>query len=163
MDIKGSKPVEVRRTSGEDIPKLAAYKVDQLNEIYEHPDDDEARDLKDRIRKFLSKHLDEGDMFCYIAISSGKIVGSACLMIRDSQPVYDLFDRGKLGYVMNIHTSEEYRGLGITNQLVQRIIDSAREAGIEYIHVHCSEDMTRFYSKLGFSEVTAREMKLVLN
>jgi ribosomal protein S18 acetylase RimI-like enzyme len=158
----GSETIEIRRLLKEDIPEIAAFRVRYLNEVFEHPEDEESRRLEQRISDFLSKHMELGDMYCYIACSSNRIVGSVCMMIRQSPPVYELFEQGNLGYLMNIHTIEEFRGRGITKDLIQKVIELAGDLGIDYIHLHCTEDMTRFYSKLGFSEVTAREMRMVL-
>jgi len=163
MSGKEINGVEIRKASIDDIAKLAAYRVGHLDELFDHTEDEDSMILMDRMKGFLEKHFESGDMLCYLALSSGNIVGSACMMVRETPPVYDLFDNGKLGYLMNIHTSGEFTGQGITKELVERVISEARGSGIEYIHLHCNDDRTRFYSKLGFSEVLAHEMKMELN
>jgi GNAT superfamily N-acetyltransferase len=65
---------------------------------------------------------------------------------------------GLQAIVQNVYTEPEWRRRGLAALLIKRIIDWAREQGIESVVLHASKEGRGVYERLGF--VATTEMRL---
>ncbi len=81
-------------------------------------------------------------------------------MVFDKHPPGPLNDTGEIAYIMNMSTDPEYRRMGVTREILNKIIEFIRKKGVKLITVHTTEVAKPLYSKFGF--VDSNEMKLSL-
>jgi ribosomal protein S18 acetylase RimI-like enzyme len=94
--------------------------------------------------------LRDPDYELWVAEVDGEIVGFIDLWI-----IHDFCHGGKLSYIQNLYVTPEYRGLGAGSQLLQKIIERAKEGGALEIHVVTEFDNERaiqLYRKHGLTK-----------
>jgi GNAT superfamily N-acetyltransferase len=94
-----------------------------------------------------------------------KIVAGAGVQLREVPPHPQPDASGKIeivcgrqAIIQNVYTEREWRRRGLAALLIKRIIDWAREQGIESLVLHASDEGRAVYQRLGFIQTT--EMRL---
>ena len=93
--------------------------------------------------------LDE--QFIFVAEEDEKIVGFITGEILHKEEWYTV----QLGTINNLYVLEDYRHKGIGKQLMQTMMNSFREKGIETFELYAfsnNVDALKFYEKLGFKK-----------
>jgi len=65
------------------------------------------------------------------------------------------------GYIMNMYTDPAWRGRGVASLIVRAILDFARAAGVQQVHLHASAQGRPVYERAGFVAL-ATEMGISL-
>jgi len=76
-----------------------------------------------------------------VAVDNGKVIGCGALHVLWED----------LAEVRSVAISEELRGKGIGNQILERIIERARELGLS--RIFCLTFETKFFGRHGFEEI----------
>ncbi len=76
-----------------------------------------------------------------VAVEDGKVIGCGALHVLWED----------LAEVRSVAISEELRGKGIGNQILERIIERARELGLA--RIFCLTFETKFFGRHGFEEI----------
>lgn len=74
-----------------------------------------------------------------VAVYNSKVIGHARLFLENN-----------IGQISQVAVAEEYRGMNIGSQIINRICDVAREFKAEYVELNSREFAISFYEKLGF-------------
>jgi ribosomal protein S18 acetylase RimI-like enzyme len=131
---------EIRRADKSDVSKLMS-----LAEEFMHG----TATYEERL-SILENSLRDPDYELWIAKVSGEIVGFIDLWV-----IHDFCHGGMLSYIQNLYVAPKYRGLGIGSQLLQKIIERAKERGALEIHVVTKFDNERaiqLYKKHGLTK-----------
>jgi len=102
-------------------------------------------DSKDRFELFLEKNTN----LSLLAEENGIIVGT----------VLGSFD-GRRGYIQKVVINKTYRGKGLGQQLVEKVIVKLRVAGATYIPISVEEKLVHFYENCGFKKTTQVPMNI---
>ena len=89
--------------------------------------------------------------FIFVAEENEKIVGFITGEILSKKEWYTV----QLGTINNLYVLEEYRHKGIGKQLMQTMMNSFKEKGIETFELYAfsnNVDALKFYEKLGFKK-----------
>jgi GNAT superfamily N-acetyltransferase len=93
-----------------------------------------------------------------------KIVAGAGVQLREVPPHPMPDAKGKIDIVsgrqviiQNVYTEPEWRRRGLASLLIKRILDWAREEGIDSIVLHASDEGRAVYERLGF--IVTNEMR----
>ena len=91
----------------------------------------------------------------------GRIVAGAGVQLREVPPHPQINANGKVDIVsgrqaiiQNVFTEPEWRRHGLAALLIKRIIDWARERGIDSLVLHASDEGRALYERLGFISTT---------
>ena len=57
---------------------------------------------------------------------------------------------GKIAYITNVYTRNEYRKQGIATKLLELIIDEIKYKGCKFVRLHASSEGKKLYEKIGF-------------
>ena len=150
--------IEIRTAKYEDIEKIVEYRMDFLYEISGNKMTDEYRES---IVKYFTNNINSDSMLCYLAVEDGKIISTVVTCIYYVIPKMDN-STGKIGYVFNVYTLKEYRGRGISEQLMRKMIEHAKIIGIKELGLNSEIEAISLYKRLGFNCVD-REMVLMLD
>lgn len=74
-----------------------------------------------------------------VAVYNSKVIGHARLFLENN-----------FGQISQVAVAEEYRGMNIGSQVINRIVDIARKFKAEYVELNSREYAISFYEKLGF-------------
>ena len=161
MEIESDR-INYRRANIDDIEVLIDYRVRFLNELYNHPEDDETEILRKALREYFSEAIPSNDFIAWLAEYNGKIIGTSGMVVWQMPARYGGLESGKLGYILNLYIIPEARRKGICTRLLNELIEEAKSLGLTYLHLHASEDGINIYRKAGFAEPDQIELKLRL-
>lgn len=161
MQIESEK-ISYRMANIDDVEALVSYRIRFLNELYNHPEDDETETLRKSLREYFSRAIPSNDFVAWLAEYNGKVIGTSGMVIWRRPANYGGLESGRLGYILNLYTLPEARKKGICTRLLNELIKEAKLLGLKYLHLHATEDGISIYRKAGFVEPDQIELKLKL-
>ena len=104
---------------------------------------------------FLSEHL-ERDLFAWIALDGETLAAAGFLQVIQVmwQPAAP---EGNYGRIINILTWPEFRHQGLAREIMQALIQKARELDLAYIDLDASPEGQPLYESLGFTLLQAKQ------
>jgi len=161
MKIEKDK-INYRRANIGDIEFLVDYRVRFLNELYNHPEDDETEILRKALHQYFSEAIPSNNFIAWLAEYNGKIIGTSGMVVWRMPARYWGLESGTLGYILNLYTVPDARRRGICTRLLNELIKEAKSLGLKYLHLHSSEEGMNIYRKAGFVEPDQTELMLRL-
>lgn len=131
-----SKVREYKIATKEDIDEIVRIRSNAVKPL----------ELEANTRDYLTKHLGRD---CYVALCEGK--GIAMLVLFNYAPNRFSYT-GRAGYLQAVYTEPEYRNQGVSTNLIQLIIEKAKELRLDYIELQASDMGVSMYKKLGFEQ-----------
>ncbi len=150
-----------RRATTEDIPALVEYRVRFLNELHNHPENDETKTVRKSLLEYFTKAIPSNDFIAWVAYDE-KIIGTGGMVVWQIPARYGGVESGKLGYLLNFYTVPEARRKGIGTRLSNELIKEAKSLGLKDLRLHASKDGINIYKKAGFVEPKQPELVLKL-
>ena len=146
MAETGDRTIEIREARLQDLQAIAAL-LDQLAEATSLHSPVEWASLKSSFQTMLRCP----DIYRnYLAVDGGRIVGLVSLILYKT-----LLHAGGTALINELVVAEGARGRGIGRRLVQRVIEVAREQGMDEVEVGTEKDnipARRFYKSQGFDQ-----------
>jgi GNAT superfamily N-acetyltransferase len=144
-----------------DIDLLVNYRLQFLTELFGiQPAETEAA-LKESLNGYFRKALTDGTYTCRIAWQDKLAIGLGGMVSWQKPGSYKM-PGGKVGYILNMYTLPAYRKRGIGSRLLEKLMSAAKEAGIEILELHATDDGAPVYRKYGFSEPKSPVMEMKL-
>lgn len=139
----------IRQANTGDIDKLAILRVEhQKAEGKEEYDCDDII-LQNNSKIFLDKHLNN-DYFLFIKEINNEIIATCAIQIIEYLPLYTNLS-GKVGYISNVYTKEQYRNRGFQKELMKECIDFLKSKNIIIAELGTSNPIAiNLYKKFGF-------------
>lgn len=157
-----SEELRYRRASVDDVETLVRYRIRFLNELHNHPDDEETEILRKSLREYFAKAIPSHAFIAWLAEYNGRIVGTGGMVVWERPANYGGLESGRLGYILNCYTIPEARRKGICTRLLCELIKEAKSLGLRYLHLNATEDGMQIYRKAGFAEPDDTELMLRL-
>ena len=154
------KEIVYRRGTLDDIQALVDLRVRFLNELLNHPENNETRVVRKPLLEYFTEAIPSRDFVAWVAEYGGKIVATSGMVVWQKPALYGGVESGKLGYLLNFYTIPEARGKGIATRLLNELIGEAKSMGLRYVHLHASKDGEPIYRKAGFVEPKMPELVL---
>ena len=109
--------------------------------------------------KWIKNKMSENELVGFIArTSDGKVGGSGCLWIRETQP-RPTSPLLKEPYLLSMFVEKAFRRKGVARLIVQSAIAWARERGYNGITLHASDAGSPPYESLGFEPTNEVRLK----
>ena len=106
-----------------------------------------ASDLKkDKALAILNQIKSNPYHLIFVAEKDGRVVGSTTLLI---EPKF-IHKGGLVGHIEDVVVASHMQGQGIGKKLVETCLKHAKEKGCYKTILDCSDELKRFYEKLGF-------------
>ena len=156
------KEIVYRRGTLDDVQALVDLRVRFLNELLNHPENNETRVVRKSLLEYFTEAIPSRDFVAWVAERGGKIVATSGMVVWQKPALYGGVESGKLGYLLNFYTIPEARGKGIATRLLNELIGEAKSMGLRYVHLHASKDGEPIYRKAGFVEPKMPELVLRL-
>jgi hypothetical protein len=80
MEIENDR-INYRRANIKDVEVLIDFRVRFLNELYNHPEDDETEILRKALREYFSEAIPSNDFIAWLAEYNGKIIGTSGMVV----------------------------------------------------------------------------------
>jgi GNAT superfamily N-acetyltransferase len=140
-----------------DIDMLVNRRVDFLSEHFGMHTEEAVADLKKHLQVYFHDHLNK-TYICWLAKDVEEVVGIGGMTIRE-HPGSFRNPTGRMGYIMNMYTLPAYRNRGIAYTILEKLIASGKQLGINMFELHATRLGEPVYLKYGFqlhSEPTYR-------
>ncbi len=151
----------LRRASLSDIETLIKYRIVFLSETYGTRSYEMEAALEQSLREYFTASLKSDSFVSWIAEYESKPVGFSGLVIREQPGNFEV-PCGKTGYILNMFTINEFRKNGICSLLLQKLIEEAKQKGIEKLELHATSEGEPVYTQLGFIEPHDKALEIVI-
>ena len=136
-----------RKATMNDVAKLMELRKQQLIDEGIEP----SINMDGELRAFFEHKLSDGTLTQWLVEDQGEVVACGAVLFYEFPPSYTN-KTGKKAYIANMFTDENYRGRGIAKELLAKLIEEVRAAGISKIWLGASEMGRPVYRKFGFTE-----------
>lgn len=147
----------VRAATLDDMELLIRHRRGMLEDMGRYPQalfDQHDRDYEPWARQ----RLESGELVGFIADVEGRAVASACLWLKERQPVPG-FRGGRVPYLMSVFTERDCRKQGHAAKLTQAAMEWAKEKGYPLVALHASAMGRGIYEKLGFQRTWEMQLR----
>lgn len=147
----------IKKATSADVENILNNRMDFLYRLTGKQQSDEFREAT---REYLYNHISDNSLVCYIASNDRLIVSCVifCIYSVIPKPSNVL---GKIAYVFNVYTLEEFRGKGLATKLMKNAINDVKQLGVGEVYLSATDDGKSIYERLQF-KYEDREMLLKL-
>ncbi|MED3560996.1 GNAT family N-acetyltransferase [Bacillus xiapuensis] len=139
--------MKYRKANLDDLYKLIDLRKKQLVDEGIEPNIDIDTELND----FFINKLSDGSLIQWLVEDNEEIIACGAVIFYEFPPTYTN-KSGKKAYITNMYTKENYRGQGIATNLLTKLVDETKNAGITKIWLGASKLGRPVYKKFGFKE-----------
>lgn len=136
-----------RKLTQNDLDIFIEMRINQLQE----EGADSKLDLKPQLYCYYKKHLEDGTFISWLAIDNEKIVGTSGISLVEKPPYYSN-PYGKIGILSSMYTLKEYRRKGIARELLDRVVNEAKDYGCGTVQITASDMGVLLYTNYGFDK-----------
>lgn len=137
--------ITYRRLEEKDLPTFIEMRINQLREEGAR----EKINLTPALEDYYKRHMADGTFSSWLAIDGEKIVGTSGMSYVEKPPYFGCLN-GKLGLLSSMYTNPNYRRMGIATELLNRVVEDAREYGCATIQITASNEGVKLYTAYGF-------------
>lgn len=155
----------IRPATPHDAPVLAKHRVEMFRDMGRLDSEATALELRAASEPMLGEWVAAGTYVGWLAeplSRPGLVVGGAGVQLRPMLPRPAGGGPGVVAgpeaYVMNVFVERAWRHRGIAAQLMEHVLNYARERRIRLVSLHASDEGRPLYEKLGF--IATNEMRL---
>ncbi len=148
----GKSMLEYRKAGIEDIGLLAETRGAFLVELKDVHSAEERAAAEQANREYFERAIPDGSFIAWITMDGEKVAGTSGICFYDVPP-HGKIPHGKVAYIMNMYTKEEYRGRGIATELFRRITQEAIDRSVDKITLNATDVGKPLYQKYGFEDV----------
>jgi ribosomal protein S18 acetylase RimI-like enzyme len=132
-----------------DVPALVKCRKQQL--IDEGLPAVPVSNIDEQLAEYFIAAITDGTFVSWVMEVDGEIIATSGLCYYSLPPNFSNAT-GKNAYITNMYTKPEYRRRGIATELLNMVIDEARNRGYRVIRLHTSEYGKSIYEKAGFTD-----------
>lgn len=136
-----------RKLKEADLDTFIEMRINQLQE----EGAEAVFDLKPQLFEYYKKHLTDGTFVSWLAIDEEKIVGTSGMSFVEKPPYYTN-PSGKIGLLSSMYTLKEYRRKGIAQELLDRVVNEAKNYGCGAVQITASDMGVLLYTDYGFKK-----------
>lgn len=137
--------IEYRKLSEKELDIFIEMRINQLKEEGAKEDND----LKPALRDYYNRHMKDGTFVSWIAVDDDKIIGTSGMSFVEKPPYFGC-PSGKIGLLSSMFTNPHYRRKGIGKELLNRVVEEARNYGCGTVQITASDMGVKLYTAYGF-------------
>ena len=105
--------------------------------------------IDDELEKYFSAGIADKGLLVWLATEEEGIIGTAGVCFLQYPPSFTN-PTGKIAYITNVYTRDEYRNRGIATKLLELIMEEIKAEGCKFARLHASAQGKGLYEKMGF-------------
>lgn len=137
--------IEYKRLTENELDTFIEMRINQLRE--EGAEDN--IDLKPYLKDYYHRHMKDNTFVSWIALDRDKIIGTSGMSFVEKPPYFGC-PTGKIGLLSSMFTNPDYRRMGIAKELLNRVIEDAKEYGCSTVQITASDMGVKLYTAYGF-------------
>ena len=138
-------PIEYRKLTENDLDRFIEMRINQLREEGAK----EEFDLRPALKDYYERHLKNGTFVSWLACDGDEIIGTSGMSFVEKPPYFGC-PSGRIGLLSSMFTDSRYRRMGIATELLNRVVEEARQYGCGTIQITASDMGVKLYSSYGF-------------
>lgn len=139
--------IRYRRLCADDLSIFIWMRLNQLQEEGAEP----TIDLEPHLWEYYLKHLKDNTFVSWLAIDGDRIVGTSGMSFVEKPPYYSC-PSGKIGLLSSMYTIKEYRRHGIAKELLDKVVQEAKDYGCGMVQITASDIGVLLYTEFGFKK-----------
>jgi len=139
--------IDYRKAVVQDITDLIDLRIQQLKDEG-YP---ETNNIRTDLHEYFTNSISNNTLLCWVGTYENRIIATAGLCIYQLPPSFSN-PSGKVAYLTNIYTKDEFRKNGIASYLVETLLNEAKASNFTGVRLHASKLGQSVYKKLGFNE-----------
>ena len=147
----GDKTITYRKLTQSDLETFIGMRITQLTEEYiaEGREVPKNVDLAAALKAYYEKHMTEETFVSWLALDDERIIGTSGMSFVEKPP-YFTCPTGRLGLLSSMFTDPDYRRMGIAQDLLNRVVNEARDYGCGSVWITASDMGVKLYTAYGF-------------
>ena len=147
----GDKIITYRKLTQSDLDTFINMRITQLTEEYttEGREVPKNVDLAAALKAYYEKHMTEDTFVSWLALDGEKIIGTSGMSFVEKPP-YFTCPTGRLGLLSSMFTDPDYRRMGIAQDLLNRVVNEARDYDCGAVWITASDMGVKLYTAYGF-------------
>ena len=137
--------ITYRKLTAADLDTFISMRITQLREEGATED----IDLEPALKDYYNRHLADGTFVSWLALDGEKIIGTSGMSFVEKPPYFSC-PTGRIGLLSSMFTDPGYRRMGIAKELLDRVVNEAREYGCGAVHITASDMGVKLYTAYGF-------------
>lgn len=137
--------ITYKKLTEKELDTFITMRITQLREEGAKEDIDLFPNLKD----YYKKHMADGTFVSWLAMDGDKIIGTSGMSFVERPPIFSC-PSGKLGILSSMYTNPNYRRMGIAKELLDKVVNEARNYGCGAVHITASDMGVKLYTAYGF-------------
>ena len=137
--------ITYRKLTAADLDTFISMRITQLREEGAA----ENIDLVPALKDYYNRHLADGTFVSWLALDGEKIIGTSGMSFVEKPPYFSC-PTGRIGLLSSMFTDPGYRRMGIAKELLDRVVNEAREYGCGAVHITASDMGVKLYTAYGF-------------
>ena len=137
--------LEYKRLTEKELDIFIEMRINQLRE--EGAEED--IDLRPALMDYYIRHMADGTFVSWLAVDGEKIIGTSGMSFVEKPPYFGC-PSGRMGLLSSMFTDPNYRRRGIARELLDRVVEEAREYGCGTIQITASDLGVKLYTAYGF-------------
>lgn len=140
-------PISFRRMQKADIPLFVQMRIDQLREEGAQSD----IDLRPALLDYYQRHLADGTFISWLALDAKTVIATSGMSFVEKPPYFSN-PTGRIGLLSSMYTHPDYRRQGIARQLLNKVVEEARQYGCGAVWITASDMGVLLYTDFGFEK-----------
>jgi GNAT superfamily N-acetyltransferase len=137
--------ITYRKLTAADLDTFISMRITQLREEGAA----ENIDLVPALKDYYNRHLADGTFVSWLALDGEKIIGTSGMSFVEKPPYFSC-PTGRIGLLSSMFTDPGYRRMGIAKELLDRVVNEAREYGCGAVQITASDMGVKLYTSYGF-------------
>jgi GNAT superfamily N-acetyltransferase len=108
-------------------------------------------DIDQPLVAYFYSAIKDGSLISWVMEDDGEIIATSGICFYQLPPTYSN-PSGRVAYITNMYTKDEYRRRGIAAELLEAVIEEAKKRDYKLIRLHTSDHGRSIYEKAGFTD-----------
>ena len=139
--------MEYRKAGKDDVAQLVELRKKQLVDEGACADSN----IDAALAEYFSSSLNNKNLVVWLAIEGRQIIGTAGVCFFQYPPNFTN-TTGKVAYITNVYTKNEFRNQGTATKLLEFIMEEIKLEGCIFVRLHASAQGKKLYERLGFED-----------
>lgn len=132
-----------------DIPLLAEARISFLSEYWGNVDEEQSVHLRNELRNYFEYAIQHKIYHSWIAKFKDEFAGIGGMVYQQRPGSFRVPD-GRSAYIMNMYTVPKFRKNGIAKNILEHLIKTGNEDGIQFFELHATKEGEPIYVNAGF-------------
>ena len=141
--------ITYHKATPNDIQTLIDSRVEFLSEYWGNQDEKIEMKLRSELKNYFEESLHNESYHCWIAKIGNEFAGIGGMTTR-RHPGGFRVPEGRSAYIMNMYTVPKYRKRGIATVLLEKLVETGKQLGINFFELHATKEGEPVYAKGGF-------------